>query len=316
MVTRRSQSLSLVCPVYNNESSLRPLYSRSAETISNLGLKLELVFIDDGSTDDSWKIIQELCKTDNRVRGYRFARNFGQQTAIRAGLERTTGDFVVVMDADLQDRPEHIELLFSEILASECIVVAKSIPKKHRSIRRLASKVFYRLFSSLSGLQLDQGLRNFRIFNREVKDLLLSFEERGWNLVLLSVWTGKRTKFVDVETDTRVHGKSSYDITKLFMLGLGSISSFTVKPLRASILFGFSVALASILAAISLAILAISGLFSVQGWASLIVAISFLSGLLMAQIGVVGLYVGSTFSELQKRPHYIIQERVEHSSMS
>lgn len=312
MLAGRVQSISIVCPVFNNESSLGSLYSRSAETISNLGLKLELVFIDDGSTDNSWKIIQDLSKIDNRIRGYRFARNFGQQTAIRAGLERITSDLVVVMDADLQDRPEHIELLFSEFVANECIVVAKSIPKKHKSVRLVASKVFYRLFSSLSGLQLDQGLRNFRIFNREVRDLLLSFEERGWNLMLLSVWTGKRTKFIEVETDTRIHGKSSYNISKLFSLGLGSLSSFTDKPLRASITFGFLVALTSVFAAIVLAILAINGSFSIQGWASLIVAISLLSGLLMAQIGLVGLYVGNAFSELQKRPSYIIQERLDH----
>ena len=300
--------VSIVVPVYNAAECLRELHRRLATQVGAVTEDYELVLVEDGGSDGSWEIIQELARSDTRVRGYQLSRNFGQHMAITAGLDVCDGDWVVVMDCDLQNRPEDVPLLYAAAQQGYDVVVAARAERHDGALRRMATAVFYRLFTYLTDLPYDGAVGNFRIMRRDVVVATRQLRERARFVGGVVHWVGYRTGRVTVPHDARFAGRSSYGFRKLAGLALDMILGYSDKPLRITVHIGALIAgLAFAYGAYTFTRAAVYGI-AVTGWASLIVSLYFLSGMLMCVVGMVGIYLSRIFEEVKHRPLYLIRE--------
>ena len=302
--------VSVVSPVYNSQGSLKELHSRLVSTLESIGNNFEVIFVDDGSTDESWESIRRICKTDSRVRGIHLSRNFGQHSAISAGLEAALGEWIVVIDCDLQDRPEEIVKLYNEAQNGFDIVLGQRLNRNDSFLKKLGSRMFYRLLSFLTKCPQDSSVANFGIYHKRVIESVLSMKDKVKYLPLMVQWVGYRAKSIEVLHDDRLTGETSYSFRKLVSLSLDIILSFSDRPLRLTVQFGFVLSAFTFLAAIVVFCCAYFGSITVPGWASLVISIWFLGGILITLIGVVGIYVGKTFDQVKGRPTYIVSERL------
>lgn len=268
--------------------------------------------VEDCGGDRSWEIIKELASQDPRIRGLQFSRNFGQHHGITAGLDHCQGDWAVVMDADLQDRPEEIPKLYQKALEGYDIVLAKREKRKDRLLRRLASITFYKFFGYLSGMKYDYRVGNFRIISRKVVTHFCQMRENLRFFGGLVEWMGFPTAQVDVLHDARPQGKSTYTLRKLLKLAGEAILAYSDRPLRLSIKLGFTISLLSFIFGVYIVFRAIVHHIPVPGWTSLIVSLYLLGGIILASLGIIGLYLGKTFDETKKRPLYIIKDSTFH----
>lgn len=302
--------ISVVVPVYKAESCLNELYRRLVESVGSITTDFEIILVEDCGNDRSWEIIKGLSATDVRVKGIQFSRNFGQHYGITAGLDHCDSDWTVVMDCDLQDPPEEIPRLHAKALEGYNIVVARRMNRQDPFLKKLSSKMFYKIFNYLSGLQHDHQVANFGIISRKVVDNLRLFREQLRFYPALVSWMGFPTESIYIQHAERHSGKSTYSIKKLFNLAASTIIAYSDKPLRLSIKFGFSISFLSLMAGSYYFFKALILGIPVSGWASLIVSLYFLSGLIIAILGVIGIYLGKTFDEIKKRPLYIVSEKV------
>ncbi len=301
--------ISFVVPFYKSKATVRLLYEKlCALTTSMNGEEFEFVFIEDCGNDGSWEIIEELALHDSRVKAVQFSRNFGQHYGITAGLEFSSGDWVVVMDCDLQDRPEEIPRLYAKALEGYEVVCARRGRRKDPFWKRCASSLFGRVFSWLSGMQYDQEVAAFRILSRKVVDAYCSMGERLRFFSGQLEWLGFKTGHIDVEHGARHDGKSSYSLRKLINLAVDTIIAYSDKPLRISIKMGFLIAFVSFLNAVYLVFRKLALDIPVEGWTSLMVSLWFLGGIIITNLGIIGIYLGKTFDETKKRPLYIISK--------
>lgn len=308
--TSTKTQISVVIPVYNAGLCLAELRHRLVKSLEELEISFEIIFIEDGGEDDSWEQITEFCKSDNRIIGAKLSKNFGQHNAITAGLEMANGFWTVVMDCDLQDRPEDIRILLEKAKEGFDLVVAKNANFRGRlAARRFFARTYYTLFTILSGYKLEEGVRTFRVLSIDVKRAVLSMREQMRFLGPLSAWVGFKTATVEVSTDKRFSGKSSYDIKKLSRLAIASIVAFSDRPLRISIIFGGILSGLSVLAGVVVAFRALNGEIQVEGWASVMLAIFFVGGLVIANLGILGIYIGKIFEEVKSRPLYLFAEK-------
>ena len=298
--------ISIVIPVYRSQESLRELYSRLSTSLSKISPNYEIVLVNDASPDGSWPIIQELARQDDRVRGINLSRNFGQHYAITAGLDYARGDWIVVMDCDLQDMPEEIPTLYQKALEGYDIVVGLRTDRKDSFLKKLSSKLFKHVFNYFTDSNIDNRAGNFGIYSRKVIQSLTLLKEQNRSFGLFALWVGFRRIGIDITHAPRVHGKSSYTFMRLLYLAMDSIVSHSNKLLRISIKLGFFLSLSSLLYALWLVTRYLVWNSSVEGWTSLMVIISFSTGLIIGNIGIVGLYVGKIFNEVKGRPLYII----------
>ncbi len=299
-------NISVVIPVYKAEDCLHELYERLVCSLEKITLDFEILLIEDCGGDSSWQIIQELSQSDRRVKGYRFSRNFGQHYGITAGLDASKGDWVVVMDCDLQDRPEEIPRLYSEALKGCDIVLARRKNRQDNFLKRFTSKLFYRLLSYLADFYYDGEIGNFRIISRNV---VLSFCEMREQLRFfggLVSWMGYKTSEIEVKHDPRFSGQTSYTFSKLFKLALDIIIAYSDKPLRLSIRLGFIFSILSFFYGIYIVYNALVNEIPIAGWSSLIASLYFLGGIIMLILGIIGIYLGKVYDETKKRPLYII----------
>ena len=301
--------LSVVIPVYRAEECLHELYRRLRLACSQISEDFEIVLIEDVGGDRSWDIILELAAADPRVKGIRFSRNFGQHYGITAGLDVCDGDWVVVMDCDLQDRPEEIPRLHAKALEGYDVVLARRGARHHSWVKRTASAVFYRIFRYLTEIPYDGQVGNFRILSRQVAETLRLFRERLRFFGGLMTWVGFRTTSIDVEHSARFAGESTYSYRKLARLASDTILAYSDKPLRLTIRLGFMIAGVAVLAGVYFVIQALQHRIPVSGWASLIVSLYFVGGIIIALLGVIGLYIGKMFDETKRRPLYIVMSR-------
>jgi glycosyltransferase involved in cell wall biosynthesis len=302
----------VVVPVFKNEDRLRELYSRLKDSLETINTDFELIMVEDCGGDRSWEIIRELASRDPRVKGFRFSRNFGQHHAITAGLDYSQGDWTVVMDADLQDRPEEIPALYRKALEGYDIVLAIRKKRKDRLSRRLASYVFNKIFGYLSGMRYDYRVGNFRIVSRQV---VVQFRRMRENLRFfggLVEWMGFPTAQIDVQHDAGLQGKSAYTPRKLQKLAEEAILAYSDRPLRISIKLGFMISFLSFVFGAYFVFRALVHHIPVPGWTSLIVSLYLLGGIILASLGIIGLYLGKTFDEIKKRPLYIIKDSTIH----
>lgn len=305
--------LSVVVPVYRSESTLYELYERLSRELLKIGCHYEIILIEDCGGDSSWKIIQELSIKDMRVRGIQFSRNFGQHHGITAGLDFCIGDWVVVMDADLQDRPEEIPRLYETAQQGFDVVLAKRSIRSDHFFKRISSQIFYKVFSYLSDMPYDKEVGNFRIISRKVVNNYKQLRESVRFFGGIIAWMGfsSTTTSIVVQHDPRLQGASSYSYSKLLKLAFEIIIAYSDKPLRLAVQFGFFISSLSFLYGLYIVYRGLTSDIAILGWSSLIVSIYFLGGIIISLLGVLGVYLGKTFDEAKKRPIYIVSQTTD-----
>jgi polyisoprenyl-phosphate glycosyltransferase len=298
--------VSVVIPVYRAEDCLRELHRRLVAALETITPHFDIFLVEDCGGDRSWSIITELARTDPRVKGIQFSRNFGQHYGITAGLDRCDSDWVVVMDCDLQDRPEEIPRLYAKAQEGYDVVLARRGRRRDPWTKRFVSWAFYRLFSYLADIDYDGDAGNYRILSRRVVAQCRTMREQLRFFGGLVNWMGFPTASIEVAHAPRHGGKSSYTVPKLWALGADTIVAYSDKPLRLSIRFGFVMSLfAFAFGGYNIWKSLVYG-STVEGWSSVIVSLYFLGGVIISILGVIGIYLGKTFAETKKRPLYIV----------
>ena len=298
--------ISVVVPVYHAESCLEELYRRLKAALEPLTADFEIMLVEDCGGDRSWPLIVELAQRDPRVKGIQFSRNFGQHYGITAGLDRCNGDWVVVMDCDLQDRPEEIPRLYAKAQEGHEIVVARRGKRSDPLLKRFSSWLYYSVFSWLADMDYDPQAGNFRILSRKVINNYRNMRERSRFFGSLINWMGFPFTSIDVQHDERFAGDSSYTFGKLWRLGAETIIAYSDKPLRIAVRLGFFIATCAFLYGLYILFLALFHGSPVTGWSSLIVSIYFMGGVIVAILGILGIYLGKTYDETKCRPLYVI----------
>jgi dolichol-phosphate mannosyltransferase len=301
--------LSIVSPVYRAESCVEELVRRITASVAPITKDFEIVLVNDGSPDGSWPLIQQMAAADPRVRGVSLTRNFGQHTAITAGLRESRGDWVVVMDCDLQDRPEEIPRLYEKAMQGNECVMARRVRRRDRPTKILGSKIFYLVFNYLTDLHFDGTVANFSIISRRVANELTSMPESVRFYGGFLQWMGFANSYIDVQHDPRFAGESSYTFLKLLRFGGDIILAYSDRPLRLCVSAGFAIAVVSTIAGIASLIRAMFFGGTVIGWASLIITIFFSTGAIIFTLGILGLYIARIFTEVKGRPHYVVRSR-------
>lgn len=299
--------ISVVIPVYKAEDCLDELYNRLRDSLSTIRDDFEIILIEDCGGDRSWEVITKLSRLDPRVKGAQFSRNFGQHYGITAGLDMCNGDWVVIMDCDLQDRPEEIPKLYQKALEGYDVVLANRGARSHPLHKRIISWTFYRVFSWLSEIPHNGNAGNFRIISSKVVIQYRLVRENLRFFGGIINWLGFPTTAVDVVHDERFAGESSYNFRKLLKLATETIIAHSDKPLRLSIKFGFIMAFFSFCFGVYIVYRSLNYGTPVMGWSSLIVSLYFIGGIIIAILGIMGIYLGKTFDETKKRPLYVIR---------
>ncbi len=302
--------VSVVVPAFNEAQNIPLLYRRIAEVLPRSDLQSwELIFADDGSRDATWSVICALAADDPNVRGVRLSRNFGHQYALLAGLEAAEGDAVIMMDCDLQHPVEMIPVMLERWRAG--FKVVKTLRQDDCEIgwfKRWTSRVFYRLFSALSGVDLQPGLADFRLLDRQALNELLRLREEGLFLRGLTEWIGFPSCGIPYQAGQRACGQSQYNLKKMVRLAWNGVSSFSITPLRIGIIIGLIGSLVSLLGVCYAFFGKIFGRGLVPGWASTLMVLSLLFFLLFVYLGVLGEYIGRIIIEVRRRPRFIVCE--------
>ncbi|MFG6120684.1 glycosyltransferase family 2 protein [Thalassobacillus sp. FIB228] len=306
-----SKVISVVVPIYGCEACLEELYTRIKDTMSSIPMNFELILVNDASPDDAWPTIQKLHHQDPRVKGLNLSRNFGQHHAITAGLDHTNGDWVVVMDCDLQDQPEDIAKLYEKAQEGYDVVFGSREERQDHALKRMSSKLFYKVYDYLTERSSDHTIANFSISHKKVIKSFRQMREQNRLFPLFIQWMGYKSTRIVVNHNKREHGKSSYNLRKLISLATDVIISQSNKPLRLSIQFGFFISLISFVYGLYLIFKYFVMEYHVAGWTSVMVSIYFIGGLVFFNFGVLGLYIGKVFNETKGRPLYIISETTE-----
>ena len=301
-------NISVVTPVYGCSQSLQQLYERLRDTLSTITEEFEIIMVNDASPDNAWEVIKELSQKDDRVKGINLSRNFGQHKAISAGLDYAQGEWTVVMDCDLQDQPEDIIKLYNKAVEGYDIVFGRRFERKDSFYKKFSSRMFYMVNDYFTENKLDSTIANYSIISRKALDSVLRMKEQNRVYSLFANWVGFKKTEIDIEHAKRPEGKSSYTLYKMINLAIDSIVSQSNKPLRLAIKFGFLLSLFSFLYGAWLIIRYYAFSIEAEGWTSVMVSIYFIGGLMFANMGMLGLYIGKIFDETKDRPIYLVQE--------
>lgn len=310
MSTENPPEISIVTPVYKGETCLVELYRRLKETLAPLTGDFEIIMVNDCSPDNSWHVIERLANADTRVKGINLSRNFGQHYAITAGLDFTEGDWIVVMDCDLQDQPEEIPKLYRKAREGFDVVFGRRYHRRDPFLKKWGSRIFYKFYDYFTENRSDTTIANFSICSRKVIESFRNLREQNRSFPLFIRWMGFRSATVNIEHAERFSGKSSYNLPRLLNLAVDGIVSQSNKPLKLSIKFGFIVSFVSFVYGLYLMYRYFFLYQPVQGWTSVMVSIYFIGGLIFANFGIIGLYIGKVFDETKNRPLYIIQDTI------
>jgi dolichol-phosphate mannosyltransferase len=302
--------ISIVIPTYCEEGNISELYNQLENELKKVEIhSFEIIYVNDGSHDNSLMKIKELTVRDNRVKFIHFSRNFGHQNALRAGLDFAKGDAVISMDADLQHPPELIPTLIAFWRAGNKVVYTKRKDKNDLSFfKKLTSKMFYKLVNYLSETKLEEGTADFRLLDRSVVEALKNFNENNLFYRGIIPGLGFRQHGIDYIPNERFSGNTKYTFSKMVRFALTGITSSSAKPLYFSIYLGAFLALCSFFYALYAIYVSIFTTEAVAGWTSTIASILFIGGIQLMMLGIVGIYLGKLFSESKKRPNYIIEE--------
>ena len=302
--------LSIVSPVYQAESIIPLLVERIEKAVSKITADYEVILVEDGGPDHSWEVIESIAASHPKIKGVKLSRNFGQHPAIMAGLSQAKGEWVVVMDCDLQDQPEEIHKLFNKALEGNDVVFAKRHNRKDGFIKKKFSKLFSMIFNYLAGTKFDNEIANFGIYHKKVIVSVLNIGDYIKSFPLFVYFSGFKSTAILVEHASRESGTTSYTFSKLISLAFNTIISYSNKPLKIFVKFGMLISLLSIIGGIVNLALYFDGKIKVSGYSSIIISIWFLSGIIITVIGVVGIYVGKVFEQTKNRPAFIIDKIV------
>ena len=302
--------ISIVSPVYRAEKILPILVSEINLVMERIGEDYEIILVDDRSPDNSWEVMKVLSSQNSKIKSIRLSRNFGQHSAIFAGLTKTKGDWVVVMDCDMQDQPKEIAKLYKKALEGYDIVLGQRENRKDKFLKKLTSRLFYKVFNYLSGANFDNNVANFGIYHQKTIKSILDMKDYVKFFSLFINWIGFKSVSIPIEHGEREEGKSTYSVGRLFKQAFNVIISFSDKPLRLFINFGLSISILSFVLGIYYLYLSITHKITQPGFSSLILSIWFLSGIIISCIGIVGVYLGKTFDQAKGRPTFIIDEEV------
>lgn len=300
--------ISVVVPAYGCESCLEPLHAALAPVLDAIAPRWELVLVDDHSPQRDWSVIARLAKADPRVRGVKLTRNFGQHSAIAAGLAEAEGEWIVVMDCDLQDKPEEIARLHAKAIEGYDCVFGRRVNRQDHASKIAVSRLFSFLHGKVAKFEADATVGNFSIISRRVVLELRKFREGRRNYALQVHWLGFPTAYVDIAHAERHSGKSTYSFGRQLRHAVATVLSQSTRPLYASVAFGFLAAGGAAVTAIYLVIRKLTGGVGVEGWTGVMVSVWFLFGVLFVNLGVIGLYLGSVFDEVKGRPPFVIEQ--------
>lgn len=303
--------ISIVIPCFNEEEAIPIFYEETLKVLKTMQLSsFEFVFIDDGSSDRTLEVLKEISAKDKSVHFVSFSRNFGKEAALYAGLSKTNGDFISVMDVDLQDPPSLLPQMLEAILKEgyDCAATRRVTRKNEPPVRSFFARKFYKIMGKLSDVPVVDGARDFRLMTKKYKDAVLSLLERNRFTKGIFPWVGFKTKWFAYENVERVAGKTKWSFWKLFLYSIDGIIEFSTKPLAFSAVAGILSLAVSFVLIILIAVRRLVFGDPVQGWASLVCFITFFSGLQLFCTGISGLYISKIYTEVKQRPIYIIKE--------
>jgi len=306
---RVGDRVSLVVPVFNESEVLSTFYERASSALAALaGLDHEIVFVDDGSRDDSYQQLLDLASRDPHVRVIKFSRNFGHQIAITAGIDYARGDCVVVIDADLQDPPEVIEAMIAKWREGFDVVYGVRAERDgERAMKLLTASAFYRLLDRVTNIKIPADVGDFRLMSRRAVDQLKSLREKDRFVRGLVSWIGFYQTGVRYHRDKRYAGETKYPYRKMIKFAFDGITSFSTAPLKLATWFGYAASALAFLYLLSVFVQKLLG-YTVQGWATIMVAVLFIGGVQLVCIGILGEYLGRIFNEVKPRPMYVVEE--------
>jgi dolichol-phosphate mannosyltransferase len=303
--------LSVIVPVRDEEGNVAALAERLASVLTDLDMGWEVIFVDDGSTDDSWSVIASRHRSDPRVKGLRLSRNFGHQSALLAGLHISLGRAVITMDADLQHPPERIPDLVDAWRAGGKIVHTVRVDRGGESWwKRATSRTYYRVFSYLSGVNLQSGMADFRLLDRQVLTEILRFKENALFLRGIVQWVGYPSATVTYESAPRNSGSTKYTLGRMLRFAWHGISSFSIVPLRLGIAAGLTASFLSFLGVVYAIVSKLILGHTIPGWASTVAIVSFFFGILFVYLGLLGEYIGRVVVEARGRPRFLVSEQL------
>lgn len=302
--------ISIISPVYKGEKMLDELVSRVETAVKSITEDFEIILVNDCSPDDSWSNIKKICARDMKVKGINLSRNFGQHYAIIAGLTASTGEWVVVMDCDLQDRPEEIPNLYHKSQEGYDTVFAEIVERDDRFMKKFTSRAFCYVFAYFTDSPVDKKTSNFGIYHRKVIDAVLSMGDYIKCFPVEVRWVGFKIGYHPVVKDARAEGTSGYTWAKLIAFAFDNIIAFSNKPLRMALRLGFYIVVFSIMLAMFYLIRYLAGGIAVSGFTTLIISLWLIAGILISLIGVVGIYLGSVFDKVKDRPVFIVKEQI------
>ena len=302
--------LSIIIPVLNEEQNIPQLLDRLIPVANKTTLEYEILFVNDGSSDKTLEIIKNLAKENEKIKFVDFSRNFGHQVAVTAGIDHCKGELIVIIDADLQDPPELILEMLQQVKQGYEVVYAKRKSRKDRNIlKRIAYKSFYRLLARISNVQVPLDTGDFRVMTRKVAEVLKKMPEQHKFLRGQIAWLGFRQSFVEYDRDVRAAGEPGYTWKKLFRLAFDGITGFSNLPLRLATMMGFLVSgISAVLIFYTLYSYFFSGSKVPPGWSSLMIAISFIGGVQLICLGIIGEYISRLQTDVRNRPLYIVNE--------
>lgn len=301
--------ISAVVPIFNEEGNINILYKKLRETFLKIDKNFEIIFINDGSFDNSFKILQKISRKDKKVKIISFSRNFGHMSALNAGLTYSSGQKVAVMDADMQDPPQVIIKMYKKSLEGYDVVYGVKKKRKESFLRVFLMKIFYKLLDKISNLKMPLDAGTFSILDRKVVDIIVNLPEKNKYFSGLRAWTGFKQTGVVYERAKRYKGKEA-SFARLFKLAMDGIVSFSFVPLKMASFLGFIFSVFAFVLIVVLFILKFFVNLGIVGWTSTISTILFIGGIQLITLGIIGEYLARIYDEVKRRPEYIIQEKI------
>ncbi|MEG0176120.1 MAG: glycosyltransferase family 2 protein [Anaerorhabdus sp.] len=306
--------LSIVVPCYNEQETVRLFYNATVEVVDKMKINYEIIYVNDGSKDTTLSELQKLYdEHKDVVRVIDFSRNFGKEAGLLAGLEYAKGDYITVMDVDLQDPPEFLPVMFKTMEEKDVdIVGTRRVSRKGEPpIRSFFARQFYKLINKFSDVEIVDGARDFRLMTRQVVDSILELKEYHRFSKGIFVWVGYKTEYLEYENVERVAGETSWSFWKLLSYAFEGIIAFTVAPLRIATFMGVLISVVAFLTMVFVIVRAMMFGDPVSGWPSMVTIMLFLGGIQLLALGIIGEYLSKTYMEVKKRPNYIVRKIYE-----
>lgn len=307
------KKISLIVPMYNEEENVQQFYDETKEVLQSIKntYDYELIFIDDGSKDNTLALLKELAKIDGKIKIISFSRNFGKESGIYAGLSKAKGDVVVLLDADLQNDPKLIIEMLTYIEDGYDTVTTIRNRKGESKIKSLFSRLFYVVMSKGDNVNLKQGAQDFRMMTAQVVKAICEMDECNRFSKGIFEWVGFKTKYIEVENRPRNAGTTKWSFKKLFNYAIEGITSFSIRPLKIATITGLIISILSLILALQIVMQTLIDGKDIPGYASTITAILFIGGIQLITIGILSEYIGKIYLEIKHRPKYIIKEEID-----